>query len=234
MIVNPAKSAKFYKLGASSSTDIATKTKNKAQKCKLILDVDKDQSELFQDYDMKLGLIVYEDEDSTTYKQLVNKEDETTTLSKPVFTMKPVAKSTFENVEVGEEKVEAKKNTAGEAEKVALSLDASAVVEQDVDIKYMPVKEQDIPDLLQVTFKTKGPNAMVKDGDGMFQFFSFRVKGSSDPYTTVGCYTEVGDSDGSKSEVIAWESADKFDSTTKADKSLANMKSDTAPITRAE
>ena len=75
---------------------------------------------------------------------------------------------------------------------------------------------------------------MVKNGDGIFQYFTFREKGSSDPYTTVGCYTEVGDADGSKSEVIAWEDAAKFDSTTKADKSVADMKSDTTPISRAD
>jgi len=99
--VNPVKSRSFYKLAGSTSTDVAIKTKNKTQKCKLILDVDKNQPLLFQEYDMKLGLIVYEEEYSTEFVQMIE-EDSTTTLAKPVFKMKAVAKSTFENVEVGE------------------------------------------------------------------------------------------------------------------------------------
>ena len=233
MTVNPVNSANFYKLVGSTSADTSIKTKNKTQRCKLILDVDKNFAELFQEYDVTLGLIVYEDEYSTTFEQMIEQAT-TTTLAKPAFTMKPVAKSTFEGIEVGEKKVKEQKKPAAEAEKTALSLTADDVVEQVVDIDYKPIKEQDIPDQLQVTFKTTGPSKMVKNGDGVFQYFSFREKGSKDPYTTVGCYTEIGDATGANSEVIAWEDAAKFDSATKADKSLVDMKADTVPTTRTD
>ncbi len=232
-ITNPVKSRSFYKLQGSNSKDLSVKTKNKTQRCKLILDVEKAQSLLFQEYDMVLGLIVYEDEWSTEHVQMVE-EASTITLKQPAFKMKPVAKSTYDKVEVGEQKMKNEKNAAEPADKTALSLAPEDTVEQEIDIDYKPVKEQDIPDLMQLTFKTSGPKKMVKDGDGIFQYFQFRLKGSSDPYTTVGCYTEVGDADGSKSEVIAWEDAAKFDSATKQDKSLALMKSETAPVTRAD
>lgn len=102
---------------------------------------------------MQLGLTVYEGEFSTEFQEMIDNAS-TITLKKPAFPMKPVAKSTFENVEIGEQKVEAKKKAAAEAEKTALSLTASDVVEQDIDVDYKPIKEQDIPDQFQVTFKT--------------------------------------------------------------------------------
>ena len=60
------KSNSYYELGAST----ADKVNNNEQKCKFILDVDKGTKGLFQNYDVSLGLFVYDDTFSDTMAEL--------------------------------------------------------------------------------------------------------------------------------------------------------------------
>lgn len=200
------KSNSYYELGAST----ADKVNNNEQKCKFILDVDKGTKGLFQNYDVSLGLFVYDDTFSDTMAEL-STADITMELKAPKIKQKPIAKSTYKDVEIGEGDLKDQKVTSGDSEKTALGLTSGDIVETDIKVEYLPIKEAGIPDQFVVNFITRGPTAMVKDGDKVFNYLSFREKDSSDPYTTVGCVTEIGNA--ANTEIISWESATKFDST---------------------
>ncbi len=165
-----------------------------------------------------MGLHVFDDDFSTTNVELVDQAT-TITLKAPKTTTKPIAQATYEKVEIGEKEVGTKAVTAGDTEKTALGLTSSDVVSQDIKVNYNPIKEASIPDQFQVTFSTTGPTSMVKDGDFVFNYLSFREKDSSDPWVTVGCVTKIGDK--LASEIISWESPTEFDSTTQTGKSIA-------------
>lgn len=186
--------------------------------------MDKNQPLLFQNYNSKIGLAIYDDEYSTVYEDL-NEATSTMELKKPAVRAKPVVESTYKDLEIGEQKVKTQQKVADPSDVTALGV--SGTVNHDIDIDYKPVKNQDVNDMLVVNFKVDGPAGVVKTGDVLFQYLSFREKSTSGDWTTVGCVTTIGSPEAS--EIISWESATKFDSTTQAGKDVATMKSEVIP-----
>jgi len=70
--------------------------------------------------------------------------------------------------------------------------------------------------MMFVDFKVSGPEALAKNGDKIFNYMTYVKKADASTVgvlkTTVGCVATIGDS--AAHEVITWESADSFDSTT--------------------
>jgi len=50
----------------------------------------------------------------------------------------------------------------------------------------------DRPDMLDLTFEVEGPSVLVKDTDLIVQYLQYRVKDSTDKYTTTLCIKTIG------------------------------------------
>lgn len=131
----------YFKL-KESSTD---RTNNQVQNCKVSIAVPKKYTkDLFREWNVLLGVRVYDSETATKFVNLYESAPgKTLKIAKTEVKNKPVAASTYEKIEIDEK--EAASET-GAADSTALTALGVAKADQLVKADYRPIKEMNIAD----------------------------------------------------------------------------------------
>lgn len=160
------------------------------QNCKVSIAVPKTYTkDLAKAWSIVSGVRVYADESATEFVNLYESASKTLTISKAAIKNKPVAASTYTNVEIGGVEAASEKGVADATALAALSVSQA---DQSIKAEYRPIKEMDIADQVSFTLSVTGDTGLVKDGDVIFQYMQFKHKSEATNWNTVACATTVG------------------------------------------